>query len=243
MKKLSIRNQLRFIALAPVLCLALLYVLFYQHQYQAHVKQQIARLAKAYISQLLMIEQFHHASDSQALQATLDKLHFNPEINAAAFYDIHGHLLAARGGHPLHYLNQTQRQMGRPPHETLYSIQFIVPIPQTYCANLAVNPDPNLPELRHPHGWIYLDLDKKFILIKQYQMVLSTLTFVILCLIVGFMGHYFLAKHIYTPIQRLYRKIERIMHHDDEVQFESHDHHELGIIEQGCAHLNGFDII
>ncbi len=237
MKKLNIQNQLRLIALAPVLCLALLYALFYEHQYQLNVKQQVTRLGKAYISQLLTLEQLNHQPDGKSLQATLDMVHFNPEINEAAFYDTHGHLIASHGGHPLYYLSKEQRHMGNTPHQSLYSIQFIVPIPQTYCANLAVNPDPDAPGLQHYQGWIYLDLDKKFLLIKHYQMVLSTLAIVILCLIIGLIGHYFLAKNIYAPILRLYHNMERILRQEYDVTFDTSKNDELGIIEQGCAHL------
>ena len=235
-KKLSIKNQLRFIALAPVICLALLYVLFYEHQYQLNVKQQMSRLGKAYISQLLTLEQLHH-QDTESLQTALNKVHFNSEIKAVAFYDTQGHLIASHGGHPLYYLSKDQRQLTHDPKQTLYSIQFIVPIPQTYCANLALNPDPNSPELQHYHGWIYLDLDKKFLLIKHYQMVLSTLGIVLLCLIIGLIGHHFLAKNIYSPIMRLYRNMERILRQEYDVRFDTSNPGELGIIEQGCEHL------
>ncbi|MCX7090249.1 MAG: ATP-binding protein [Legionellales bacterium] len=237
MKKLSIRNQLRLIALAPVLCLALLYALFYEHQYQLNVKQQVTRLGKAYISQLLTIEQLHHQPGSKSLQASLDLVHFNSEINEVAFYDTQGQLIASHGGHPWHYLTKKQRHMGTSPHQTLYSIQFIVPIPQTYCANHAVNPDPKSPELQQYHGWIYLDLDKKFLLIKHYQMVFSTLAIVMLCMIIGLIGHYFLAKNIYAPILRLYRNMERILRQEYDVTFDTNKNDELGIIEQGCAQL------
>ena len=236
MKKLSIKNQLRLIALAPVICLALLYVLFYEHQYQLNVQQQMSRLGKAYISQLLTLEQLHH-QDPQALQSALKKVHFNPEIKTAAFYDTQGHLLASHGGHPLYYLTPDQRQLTNDPKQTLYSFQFIVPIPFNYCASLALNPDPNAPELHHYYGWIYLDLDKKFLLIKHYQMVLSTLGIVLLCLIMGFIGHHFLAKNIYAPIMHLYRNMERILHQEYDVTFNTNKDDELGVIEQGCAQL------
>lgn len=236
MKKLNIKNQLRLIALAPVLCLALLYVLFYEHQYQLNVKQQMSRLGKAYISQLLTIEQLHH-QDIDSLQSALNVVHFNPEIKTAAFYDTQGHLLASHGDHPLYYLSKEQRQFANEPRQSLYSIQFIVPIPKTYCANQAVNPNPNSPELRQYHGWIYLDLDKKFLLIKHYQMVLSTLGIVLLCLIIGLIGHHVLAKNIYAPIRRLHRNMERILHEEYDVDFETNKSDELGLIEQGCAHL------
>lgn len=235
MKKLSIKYQLRLIALAPVICLALLYVLFYEHQYQLNVHQQMHRLAKAYISQLLSIEQLHH-QDGEALQTALNKVHFNPEIRAIAYYDTQGHLLASHGGHPLYYLTKDQRQFN-PPTQTLYAIQFIVPIPSTYCANTAFNPDPNSPEMQHSHGWIYLDLDKKFLLIKHYQMVLSTLGIFLLCLIMGLIGHHFLAKNIYSPIMRLYRNMERILRQEYDVNFDSSKDDELGVIEQGCEQL------
>ncbi|HVT62676.1 MAG TPA: hypothetical protein VHD33_04225, partial [Legionellaceae bacterium] len=127
MKPFSIRNQLRWIALAPVLCLALLYGLFYEHQYQINLKQQMLRLGKAYISQLLMLEQFHPLSNPQSLQKSLDEVYFNSEINTIAFYDTRGHLVAFYGGHPLYYLNPEQRQFNTIPHQTTYSLQFIVP--------------------------------------------------------------------------------------------------------------------
>lgn len=238
MKKISIKHQLKLIALAPVLCLALLYGLFYEHQYQLNVKQQMSRLSKAYISQLLTLEQLHHqTNDAKALQAAIDVVHFNPEINAAAFYDTQGHLLASYGGHPLYYLNSEQRQFGNTPHHTAYAIQYIVPIPQSFCANLAVNPDPNSPALQHYRGWIYLDLDKKFLLIRHYQMMLSTLGIVLLCLIIGWIGHYFLTKKIYYPIRRLHHNMERVLRQDYDVTFDTNKNDELGIIEQGSAHL------
>ena len=236
MKKLSIKNQLRFIALAPVICLALLYVLFYEHQYQLNVKQQMSRLGKAYISQLLTLEQLHN-QDTESLQTALNKVHFNPEIKAVAFYDTQGRLIASHGGHPLYYLTKDQRQLNQEPRQNLYSIQFIVPIPKTYCANLAINPDPDSLELQQHHGWIYLDLDKKFLVIKHYQMVLSTLGIVLLCLIMGLIGHHFLAKNIYGPIMHLYRNMERVLRQEYNVPFDTSKSDELGVIEQGCEHL------
>ncbi len=236
MKQLSIRNQLRWIALAPVLCLALLYGLFYEHQYQLNVKQQMMRLGKAYISQLLMLEQMHaQPNHSKSLQMSIDEVHFNSEINAVAFYDKQGHLIASHGGHPAYYLSQKQRQLTASTHHTQYAIQFIVPIPESHCANLALSSEHSAPE--DYRGWIMLDLDKKFLLIKHYQMVLSTLGIVLLCLIIGFVGHHLLSRHIYQPLMRLHRKMERILHGDYDVEFDQTHTHELGIIEQGCAHL------
>ena len=236
MKKLSIKNQLRLIASAPVICLALLYILFYEHQYQLNVQQQMSRLGKAYISQLLTLEQLHH-ENAQSLQTALNKVHFNTEIKAAAFYDNQGRLIASHGGHPLYYLTKEQRQLTNDPKQTLYSFQFIVPIPFNYCANLALNPAPDAPELQHYHGWIYLDLDKKFLLIKHYQMLFSTLGIVLLSLLIGLIGHHFLAKHIYAPIMRLYKNMERILHQEYDVTFDTSKSDELGVIEQGCAQL------
>ena len=63
------------IALAPILCLTLLYILFCEHQYQLNVKQQMSRLGKAYISQLLMLEHLHH-QHTESLQTALNAIHF-----------------------------------------------------------------------------------------------------------------------------------------------------------------------
>ncbi len=224
------------IALAPILCLTLLYILFCEHQYQLNVKQQMSRLGKAYISQLLMLEHLHH-QHTESLQTALNAIHFNSDIKAMAFYDNQGFLIAAHGGHPQNYLTKNQRRLNQEPHQTLYSIQFLVPIPKSYCASLALNPDPITTELEQYNGWIYLDLDKKFILIKHYQMVFYALALLMLCLFIGLIGHHFLAKNIYFPIMRLYHNMKKILGQDYDVSFDLNNQDELGIIEQGCEHL------
>lgn len=238
MKPISIKNQLRFIAVVPVLCLALLFGLFYEHQYELNVEQHMLRLSKAYLGQMLMLEQFHQEHDQgESLQTALDAVHFDPEINSVAFYDMQGHALASHGEHHTRYLTDKQRQIGAAPHFTPYSMQLIVPIPSVHCPTMAIAPGTILASNQEYHGWIYLDLDRKFLLLKHYQMILSTLGILLLCLFIGFIGHHFLSKIIYRPIMRLQRNMQRILNNDYHVDFDTSQTNELGIIEQGCAHL------
>lgn len=225
MTYLSIREQLRVIALAPVLCLAILYGFFYEHQYQQHSKQHMIRISKAYLSQMSMLEQLHHhQQNTQSLQDLLDVVAFNSEVKSLAFYDAQGTLTAYRGGHPKPFLSIQERNENLSPHINKYSVAFIAPLPSNITT-------------QKTNGWLYLDLDRKFLMIKHYEMVLTTFIIVLLCLITGLIAHHFLSKKIYNPIRSLRHNMERILRNEFDSTFEPNNIGELGIIEQGCAHL------
>ena len=86
-------------------------------------------------------------------------------------------------------------------------------------------------------GWIYLDLDRKFLLIKHYELLATTLQIVLLCLLIGLIAHYFLSKNIVKPLQRLRRHMEGILRNDLAMELTPIHSGELGVIEQGCAQL------
>jgi two-component system, NarL family, sensor histidine kinase BarA len=98
-KNLGIKYQLRIITLIPVLLVALLFALVYNQQYNKNLNQHTSRLGHAFINQLLPAAQFAILhNDNRTLQELIENLNINPEIQAVAFYDTKGQLLAYGGG-------------------------------------------------------------------------------------------------------------------------------------------------
>ncbi len=210
-----------------MLCLAVLLTMIYECQYQHSAKQHILRIGKAYLSQMLMLAQLQQQTHpSESLQTLLDSVNLNPEIKSVAFYDIHGNISAYRGLQPALFLTSHQRRESGLPHISAYSVQFTLPITQ-----LAMT------QHLQTRGWIYLDLDRKFLLIKHYELLTTTLGIVFLCFLIGLIAHYFLSKNIVKPLQRLRRHMERILRNDLAMELTPIHGGELGIIEQGCAQL------
>lgn len=117
MKRIGIKYQLRIITLIPVLLVALLFAFVYNTQYNNALNQQITRLGHAFITQLLPAAQkamLH--GDSPGLQTLIDASSVNPEIQALAFYNAKGQLLAYLGG------NHATRTAFTPPKSLVSSM-------------------------------------------------------------------------------------------------------------------------
>jgi two-component system sensor histidine kinase BarA len=74
-------------------------------------------------------------------------------------------------------------------------------------------------------------------IIKRYQMIIVTIFITLFGLLMGLTIHYFLSKRIYLPISRLRRSMKQILRNEFETEIKITSPGELGIIEQGCAHL------
>ncbi len=222
---------------------ALLFAVFYNGQFGSGLKQHILRLGEAYIHQLLPAAQLAMLKDDpRALQGLIDASTINPEIQALAFYNANGQLIAYRGGkQPLHntftpppftgdYVENKQKNP--------YTINFVAPIilPKD---NAYTVPQKNLIPLQGNDivGWLSIDIDTRSMLIQRYQMYIVTIFITLLGLLMGLSIHYFLSKRIYLPIARLRRSMKQILSNEFETQIKIVSTGELGIIEQGCAHL------
>ena len=86
-------------------------------------------------------------------------------------------------------------------------------------------------------GWVSMNMDTKFILIKRYQMYIASIFIILIGLLFGLFIHYILSRRIYQPIARLRRSMRQINSNEFETQIKVSSTGELGIIEQGCAHL------
>jgi two-component system sensor histidine kinase BarA len=245
MKSLGIKYQLRIITLIPVLLVALIFALFYNFKYNNDLKQHIARLGQAYINQLLPFAQFALLhNDRQLLQELINASNLNPEIKSAAFYNANGQLLAYRGGK--HLLRnpfsppQFMQDSISSKQLTPYSINFVAAITtpkiDLYTApyTTLINPDANVD---HFLGWLSIDVDSKFMLIKHYQMYLAIIFITLSGLLITSVIHYILSRRIYRPIARLRRSMKQILSNEFETEINVSSGGELGIIEQGCSHL------
>lgn len=247
MKRLGIKYQLRITTLIPVLLVALLFAVFYNGQFNKDLELHMSRLGEAYIRQLLPAAQFAMMrNDNRTLQGLINASTVNPEIKALAFYGAHGQLLAYRGGkHSIH-------KPFRPPEFTgdyierkqikPYLINFLAPvtIPKFNLYStipFKISSNPIAPQADDILGWLSIDIDTQSVLIKRYQMYIITIFITLLGLLISLTIHYFLSKQIYLPISRLRRSMKQILSNEFETQIKVSSPGELGIIEQGCAHL------
>ena len=247
MKGIGIKFQLRITTLIPVLLVALLFALFYNGQFGSDLKQHMSRLGEAYVHQLLPAAQLALLrDDNRTLQGLIDASTINPEVQALAFYNAKGQLLAYRGGK--HSLNNRFS----PPEFTgdyiesrqinPYTINFIAPItiPKFNLYSAMALRAPSSPiafEADDILGWLSINIDTKFMLIQRYQMYIITIFITLLGLLMSLSIHYLLSRRIYLPIARLRRSMQQILSNEFETMIKVASTGELGIIEQGCAHL------
>ncbi|MFY7698230.1 MAG: response regulator [Legionella sp.] len=247
MKYPGIKYQLRITTLVPVFVVALLFAIFYNGQFNQDLKQHTAHLGEAYIRQLLPAAQLAMLhDDNRTLQALVDASSINPDIHSLAFYNTQGQLLVHRGSkHALtnHFTppeftgNQIKsRQLNQ------VSINFLTPItvptfnlyalisPQTMDSNNRLQADAIL-------GWLSIDIDMQSTVIKRYQMYLVTIFITLIGLLLSLIVNHVLSKRIYHPIARLRRSMKQILRNEFETQINASSQGELGIIEQGCLHL------
>lgn len=247
MKHIGIKYQLRITTLIPVLLVALLFALFYNGQFRKDSKQHVSRLGESYIHQLLPAAQWAILRDDQrTLQELINASTVNPEVQALAFYDAKGQLLAYRGG------KHALKNRFTPPTITgdyieskqinPYTINFLAPITVPKF-NLYSSIPYALHTQAKPYqpddilGWLSIDIDTKFMLIQRYQMYIVTIFITLLGLLSSLSIHYFLSKRIYLPIARLRRSMKQILSNEFETQIKVSSMGELGIIEQGAAHI------
>jgi two-component system, NarL family, sensor histidine kinase BarA len=246
-KNIGIKYQLRVITLIPVLLVALLFAFFYNGQFNKDLKQHISHLGKAYIHQLLPIAQLAILrDDNRTLHELVDTSTLNPEVEALAFYNTKGQLLAYRGSKRSlnKSFNPTQLQGEQIVSKQLSSsvINFIAPItlPKFNLYSSTLFAAPRSPIAFQPDeilGWLSIDLDMRSMLIQRYQMYIITIFITLLGLLVSLSVHYFFSKRIYVPIGRLRRSMKQILSNEFETHIKVSSSGELGIIERGCAHL------
>lgn len=246
-KQFGIKYQLRITTLIPVSIVALLFALFYNIQFGRDLDSHISHLGEAYIRQLIPAAQlalFRH--DRQTLQGLVDASTINPEIRALSFYDSHKQLLAYRGGK-----HSLIKPFTPPEHSGHYTQSHT--ISSTTINFLAPITVPRFNLYSPPHfthttnsidahaddvlGWLSIDIDTKSMLIKRYKMYIITIIITLMGLLAALSTHFFLSKQIHLPIARLRRSMKQILINELETEIKTTSHGELGIIEQGCAHL------
>ncbi|RUQ89251.1 response regulator [Legionella septentrionalis] len=245
MKSIGIKYRLRLITLIPVLLVALLFALFYNGQYNKDLNQLSLRLGETYIRQLLPVAQLALLrDDKRTLQGLIDAS-THSEIQALAFYNAKGQLLAYRGGKhslknsltPAFTGDYVENKQLSP-----YSINFTAPIilPKFNLYSTPPFKTPSSPidfQADDILGWLSLDIDTRSTLIKRYQMYIITIFITLLGLLIGLTIHYFLSKQIYLPIARLRRSMKQILSNEFETEIKLSSSGELGTIERGCLHL------
>lgn len=247
MKSIGIKYQLRITTLIPAFLVALLFAVFYNGLFGKDLKQHMSRLGEAYIRQLLPAAQFAMLrNDDKTLQGLINASTINPEVKALAFYNANGQLLAYRGGkHSIHkpfnppdftgdYIESKQINP--------FTINFIAPITIPKFNLYSNTPFKHIPspvafQADDILGWLSIDIDTQSMLIKRYQMLIVTIFITLIGLLMGLTIHYFLSKQIYLPISRLRRSMKQILSNEFETEIRVSSPGELGVIEQGCAHL------
>lgn len=247
MKGIGIKYQLRLTTLIPVFLVALLFAVFYNGQFSKDLHQHMSRLGEAYIRQLLPAAQLAMMrNDRRTLQGLINASTVNPEVQALAFYNAEGQLVAYRGGkHSIHKPFKPPEYTGdyiESKQITPYSINFVAPITipkyNLYATTPFRAPSDYIPlQADDILGWLSIDIDTQSTLIKQYKMYIITIFITLLGLLISLTIHYFLSKQIYQPISRLRRSMKQILSNEFETKITVSSPGELGEIERGCAHL------
>ncbi len=247
MKKLGIKYQLRITTLIPVFLVALFFAVFYNAQFNKDLNQHMSRLGEAYIRQLQPAVQFAMMrNDARTLQSLINASTINPEVQALAFYNSHGQLLAYRGGkHSLHKPFKPPQFTGdyiESKQTKPYTINFLAPItiPKFNLYSSAPFKTLNNQQTLQADdilGWLSIDIDTQSILIKRYRMYIITIFITLIGLLISLTIQYFLSRRIYIPILRLRRSMKQILSNEFETQISVSSKGELGIIERGCSHL------
>ncbi len=225
LKNLNTRYYLLAATFIPVLAIALLFTFFYHWQFNHFIKQQTAHLGKAYIGHLLPAAQTAFLkNDIPRLQKIIDNLVINPDIQGLAFYNAKGQRLAYQGRNLLFQLPATSQKLVKIEH--VYTYQLLAPIKNLNNDIL---------------GWVCLHVDSKLMLIKRYQMLLISLSFCCLSLFLGGLAFLLLSRCLLKPIHRLRNSMKQILQNEFETSIYSASGAELGIIEQGCAHLQHYN--
>ena len=246
-KTLGIKYQLRITTLIPVLVVALLFGVFYNRLFGNDLNQHIARLGESYIKQLLPAAQLAMMRrDWRTLQGLIDASTINSEVKALTFYNAAGELIAYRGGkHSINKPFQPLKFTGDYVESQKIGvnlINFVAPVTlpkyNLYSSvSLMTSKDQSDSPADDILGWLSIDLDIKSMLIKRYEMAILTIIITLFGLLMGLSIHFFFSKQIYLPISRLRRSMKQILSNEFETTISTTSRGELGVIEQGCAHL------
>lgn len=251
MKPVGIKNKLRLATLVPVTAVALLFAVFYNAQVKHDLAIQTSHLGEASIKQLIPAAQLALLrKDNRTLQGLIDASTINPEVLSVAIYNANRQLLAYRGNaHSLppslnlsNYHPGDYGQYTRSRKINSKSINFVAPITIPRF-NLYANPNFNFslnPLDSHADtiiGWLSLDIDTKSSLIKEYKTYLATIIILIIGILLALGTHHYIARAIYLPIARLRRSMKQILSNEFETEIKHGSDAELGIVEQGCIHL------
>ena len=244
---MGIKYQLRLTTLLPVFLVALLFAVFYNGQLNRDLTQHTTHLGEAYVHQLLPVAQLAILrDDNRTLQGLIDASTINQDVKSLAFYNAKRQLLAYRGGK--HALNQ----LFKPPEFTgdyieskqidAYTTHFVAPITLPKFNLYATSPSafsksPLAFQADDVLGWLSIDIDTKSMIIQRYQMYMITIFITLLGLLLSLSIHSFLSKRIYIPIARLRRSMKQILSNEFETEIKTGSKGELGVIEQGCLHL------
>lgn len=242
-KHIGIKYQLRLTTLIPAAIIALLFALFYNLQYFVDLNRYTSNLGEAYIKQLIPAAQWALLrNDQRTLQGLVDASIINPDIQALAFYDTNKRLLVYRGHKRLlskilpHSQYANEYTVHHPVNAT--TINFVAPITlprfNIYAPSTQGSADTRSDDVL---GWLSIDIDTQSMLIKRYKMVMMTLLITSLGLLIALITHFFFSKPIYLPIARLRRSMKQILLNEFETEIKHTSLGELGIIEQGCVHL------
>lgn len=247
MKGLGIKYQLRMTTVIPVFLVSLLFAIFYNGQFNKDLNQHISHLGEAYIHQLLPVAQIAILRDDhRTLQGLVDASMINPEVQGLAFYNANGQLLAYRGGkHALKHLilpTEFKGDIVQSKPINPYTINFVAPVilPKFNLYSSIPYQTPRSPmsfQADDVLGWLSIDIDTKSMLIQRYQMYIVTIFITLFGLLISLSVHGYLSRKIYLPIARLRRSMKQILSNEFETEIKVTSANELGIIEQGCAHL------
>ena len=241
---IGLKYKLKAATLIPILLVSLMFSGAYIWHFNQEIKLQLKNLGNAYIHQLIPIGEFALLHKQEhTMQGLAEASILNPEIRSVAFYDNKKQLVMGRGEDLVF-----QKKLKKPPSNGKIiqvqtgkdTVKFVAPITLQHVSLYDIHEG-------HHHkqnsanneiiGWISLSLDSKSVTIKSYRMVVTTLFITFFGLLLGLFINHFLSNQIYLPISRLRRSMVQVLNNEYETTIKHTSKGELGILEQGCQHL------
>lgn len=242
-KNLGMKQHLRMLGLMPIFGLSCLFFLMFYHQSNQTIQQQTQQLNHAFLQQLMPLSRLVIQKNSaRALHTLIETSEHNPHIKAFALYNQQGHLLTYQGTthtlrHTSHlppcFHSQTTQQTKLSSYTTELQAPILIP-PERAHTRLHTT---HLNATTSCLGWLVVDIDQHTLILQHEHRHQHVLFFLILGVLLCLILYYVISKRLYHPVQRLRRSMTHLLHNEFETPIVVSSEGEMGVIEQGCAHL------
>ncbi len=246
MKGLSIQTRVFIIALLPILIISLLLGIYI-------IGSRISDAEKALnLYGQTSVKHVAHSSRHAVLKNNRHVLHEitnliidEDDVQSITFFGPEHELLAFSGSEDVQSPEHLKKITFDPEKQTIIegkdTITFTAPI-IVNDLNLAVNSNTkHLSKKALPHkrmiGWASLTLSKTQTILAEYKIILTTLSFLSICLLISILLARQISRRLTTPLLKMRAAINKLEQGELETRLEAISPGELGELEEGINNM------